>query len=211
MLQHDPAIEKYCIEHSTQLPDFLAELDRETHLKTTMPRMLSGAIQGSFLKLMATIIDAKYIVEVGTFTGYSAICMALGMNPSGKLISLEVDEEMKPFHDKYFKKANLEERIEVKFGEAATIIPSLDDEIDMVFIDADKKNYPLYYELLLPKVRTGGLILSDNVLWSGKVLQEEGDRNTEVLKEYNRMITQDNRVDNFLSYIRDGLMICRKK
>jgi len=211
MLQHDPAIEKYCVEHSKQLPDFLYELKRETHLKTTMPRMLSGSIQGSFLKLMTSIIDAKYIVEVGTFTGYSAICMALGMNASGKLISLEVDEEMKPFHNKFFKKANVEEIIEVKYGDAAKIIPTLENEIDLVFIDADKKSYPIYYELLLPKVRTGGLILSDNVLWSGKVVEDHTDKNTEVLKQYNKMITEDDRVDNFLSYIRDGLMICRKR
>lgn len=210
MLNHDPEIEKYCIDHSKPLPDFLNELDRETHLKTTMPRMLSGSIQGSFLKMMASLVGARYIVEVGTFTGYSAICMALGMPAEGRLISLEVDEEMRPFHNKYFPKAGVENKIEVKFGDAMELIPELEDGIDLVFIDADKKNYPHYYDMLLPKVRQGGLILADNVLWSGKVLQDNQDKNTEVLKAFNKKVTEDPRVENFLSYIRDGLMMCRK-
>lgn len=211
MLQHDSDIEQYCIQHSKSLPEILNKLERETHLKTTMPQMLSGAIQGNFLRLMAAITHAKYIVEVGTFTGYSAICMALGMESDGRLISLEVDEEMKPFHDDYFNEAGVDSKIQVIYGDALETIQNLDSNIDMVFIDADKKNYPNYYDLLLPKMKAGGLILVDNVLWSGKVLHEADDNNTRVLQDFNKKITEDDRVDNFLSYIRDGLMICRVK
>jgi caffeoyl-CoA O-methyltransferase len=163
------------------------------------------------LRMMAAITRANYIVEVGTFTGYSAICMALGMPDGGKLITLEGDEEMRPFHEKYFEKAGVQDKIEVIYGDAMESINRLKENVDMVFIDADKKNYPAYYDKLLPKMKPGGLILADNVLWSGKVLHEAEDKNTQTLQEFNKKVTEDGRVDNFLSYIRDGLMICRVK
>jgi caffeoyl-CoA O-methyltransferase len=212
MLSHDPLMERYCAAHSSPLPEVLYELERATHLRTTQPRMLSGELQGNFLRMLVSISQSRYIVEVGTFTGYSAICMALGMPEGGKLITLEVDDEMKPFHTEFFPKAGVDQIIEVRYGDAMEAIEKLDDEIDLVFIDADKKNYPHYYEKLLPKVRKGGLILSDNVLWSGKVYQEgHDDKSTQVLHAYNQMITKDERVTNILSYLRDGLMICQKK
>ena len=211
MLSHDPLMERYCAAHSSPLPDVLYELDRATHLRTTQPRMLSGELQGNFLRMLVGIAQAKYIVEVGTFTGYSAICMALGMPADGKLITLEVDDELKSFHEEFFPKAGVNKIIEVRYGDALEAIDALEDQIDLVFIDADKKNYPNYYQKLLPKVRKGGLILSDNLLWSGKVYQEgPHDKNTEVLDTYNKMITNDNSVINILSYLRDGLMICQK-
>ncbi len=211
MLEFDPELEKYCVSHSSDLGDVLAELERETHLKTTMPRMLSGSLQGNFLKMIASIMNAKYIVEVGTFTGYSAICMASGMNGSGKLISLEVDDELKHFHEKYIPKSGLDGIIDVKYGDALETLPTLDDGIDLAFIDADKKNYSNYYEILLPKMRQGGLIIADNVLWSGKVLGDDQDKNTLALKSFNDMVQADERVENFMLYLRDGLMMARKK
>jgi caffeoyl-CoA O-methyltransferase len=211
MLEFDPELEKYCIEHSSNLGEVLEELERETHLKTTMPRMLSGSLQGNFLKMIAGIMNAKYIVEVGTFTGYSAICMASGMAEGGKLISLEVDDELKHFHEKYVEKSGLGDKIEVKYGNAIETLPGLQGEIDLAFIDADKKNYSNYYEILLPKMRSGGLIIADNVLWSGKVLTDDQDKNTLALKSFNNMVQADDRVENFMLYLRDGLMMARKK
>lgn len=211
MLEFDPELEKYCIIHSSHLGEVLDDLERETHLKTTMPRMLSGSLQGNFLKMIASIMNAKYIVEVGTFTGYSAICMASGMNPGGKLISLEVDDELKHFHDKYIEKAGQEDKIQILYGNALETLPALDAGIDLAFIDADKKNYSNYYEILLPKMRSGGLIIADNVLWSGKVLGDDQDKNTLALKAFNEMVQADERVENFMLYLRDGLMMARKK
>ncbi len=211
MLEFDPELEKYCIAHSSNLGEVLEELERETHLKTTMPRMLSGSLQGNFLKMIASIMNAKYIVEVGTFTGYSAICLASGMAEGGKLISLEVDDELKHFHEKYIKKSGLSDKIEVIYGNALETLPALEEGIDLAFIDADKKNYSNYYEILLPKMRPGGLIIADNVLWSGKVLGDDQDKNTLALKSFNDMVQADERVENFMLYLRDGLMMARKK
>lgn len=211
MLEFDPQLEKYCIAHSSELGEVLEELERETHLKTTMPRMLSGSLQGNFLKMIASIMNANYIVEVGTFTGYAAICMASGMAENGKLISLEVDDELKYFHEKYIEKSGLADNIEVKYGNALETLPSLEDGIDLAFLDADKKNYSNYYEILLPKMRSGGLIIADNVLWSGKVLTDDQDKNTLALKSFNDMVQADDRVENFMLYLRDGLMMARKK
>jgi caffeoyl-CoA O-methyltransferase len=212
MMQHDSQMENYCMEFSKTMPEFMAQLERETHLKTTQPRMLSGSIQGAYLKFIAELISARYVVEVGTFTGYSALCMAMGMPSDGRLITLEVDEEMRYFHDKYFSKSGEKNKIHVMYGDAMNSLDSVESGIDLAFIDADKKNYLAYYEKLLPKMRQGGLILADNVLWSGKVYNpEEQDKNTVALREFNQRVTADQRVDNFLLYIRDGLMMIRKR
>ena len=210
MLEHDKNIEEYCRVHSSPLSDVLYDLERETNLKTVLPRMLSGDIQGRFLQMMTASIGARYIVEVGTFTGYSAICMASAMPSDGRLVTFEVNDEMQPFYDKYFPQAGVQDIIDVRFGDARELLSDVDEGIDLVFIDADKKSYPHYYDILLPKVRQNGLILIDNVLWSGKVLHEDKDKNTAIIDAFNKQVTADDRVENFLSYIRDGLMICRK-
>ncbi len=210
MLDTDPQIEAYCLSHSTPLPDTLHELDRETHLRTTMPRMLSGPMQGGFLRMLTAMTAASYVVEVGTFTGYAACCMALGLPPGGRLISVEVDDELRTFHDKYIGKAGLEERISVRYGNALDILPGLEDGIDLAFIDADKVNYSRYYDILLPKLRRGGLIVADNVLWSGKVIGESSDKDTRALQAFSDKVRDDPSVENFLLPLRDGLMICRK-
>jgi caffeoyl-CoA O-methyltransferase len=211
MLDHDPLMERYCIEKSEPLPPVLEELTRATHEETTQPRMLSGALQGSFLRFLVRLTGARNIVEVGTFTGYSAICMALGLPADGKLVSLESDERMKSFHNTFFPKAGVSDKIEVVYGDARTTLPGLSGPFDMAFIDADKKGYLQYYETLLPKMRPGGLMVADNVLWSGRVYQKDDEKNTLALREFNERVSSDPRVEPFLLYLRDGLMLLRVK
>lgn len=209
----DPKIENYSEEHSSNHSAILNELYRETHLKVMHPRMLSGQQQGRFLSMLSHMIRPKAILEIGTYTGYSAICLAEGLSKEGKIHTLELDPELEKIANKYFKKAGVEKQIIQYFGDALEIIPSLDILFDLVFIDADKNNYANYYRLIFDKVRSGGYILVDNVLWSGKVIEalKKGDKDTPGIIEFNTLVQQDERVENVLLPLRDGLMLIRKE
>jgi len=206
-------LEDYISAHSSKEEVLLYDLYRETNLKTTHPRMLSGHTQGVYLQMMASLISAKSILEIGTFTGYSAICLARGMSPEGTLHTIDIKEELFDIAHKYFVKAGLQERIVQYTGHALDIIPKIDYSFDLVFIDADKKNYPQYYEQIIDKLIPGGLIIADNVLWAGKVVEEvaPNDRDTKGLIAFNKMVTEDDRVENVILPLRDGLMLIRKK
>jgi caffeoyl-CoA O-methyltransferase len=211
MLDHDPKMELYCIDKSEGLPPVLEALSKATHEQTTQPRMLSGALQGSFLRFLVRLIGAKNIVEVGTFTGYSGICMALGLPEGGNLTTLESDIRMKSFHETFFNQAGVANKIKVIYGDAHQTLPELKGPFDLAFIDADKKGYLYYYETLLPMMRPGGLIVADNVLWSGRVYGDDDEKNTQALREFNIQVSADARVEPFLLYLRDGLMMLRVK
>jgi len=204
-------IARYAAEHTSSESDLLKKIDRDTHAKVMMPRMLSGHVQGRFLSMFSHALKPKHILEIGTYTGYSALCMAEGLAAGGKLITIDINEELEARVRAYFKEAGMEDRIDYRVGNAATIIPSLTQTFDLVFIDADKENYSLYYDLVFPKVASGGFILADNVLWSGKVTQPKPDKDTRALLAFNEKIQSDTRVENMLLPIRDGIMMVRKK
>lgn len=207
------SIENYINDHSSKEDQLLYELYRETNLKTTHPRMLSGAVQGQFLQMMASLTNAANILEIGTFTGYSAICLVRGMKSNGKLHTIDVKEEFSDIANKYIQKAGLENQITQHIGDALNIIPTIDEKFDLIFIDADKVNYPKYFELVADKMKTGGLLIADNVLWSGKVVKplKSEDKDTRGVLEFNKMIQEDDRFENTLLPLRDGLMLARKK
>lgn len=206
------AIEQYANQHTEKESDFLNKLNRDTHLKVLQPRMLSGHFQGRLLSLLSHLVQPKRILEIGTYTGYSALSMAEGLVEGGKLITIDCNEDLEHFIHKALKNSDLGSKIEFKLGDALDIIPQLDETYDLVFIDADKSNYINYYELILPKVRPGGLIIADNVLWSGKVLDLKinQDLDTQVIHQFNELVQGDDRVQNVLLPIRDGLMVLRK-
>ena len=209
----DPAIEQYALIHTQPEPEILAKLNRETWLKVLQPRMLSGHMQGRFLSLMSHLIKPKRILEIGTYTGYSAICMAEGLAQDGKLHTIDINEELETMVRQYIEKAVLGDKIEMHLGNAMEIIPELNEKWDLVFIDADKENYLNYFNLIIDKVRPGGLIIADNVLWSGKILHAAApnDEETSALQAFNKAVSADNRVESQLLPIRDGLMLLRKK
>lgn len=206
-------IENYVANHSQPEPDLLRELSRETHLKVLQPRMISGHFQGRLLSLISKMISPKMALEIGTFTGYATLCLAEGLAPNGKIHTIDVNEELVALQRKYFQKSPYAQQIIQHLGEALDIIPTLENEIDLVFIDADKKNYINYLEAILPKMKLGGIILTDNVLWSGKVLKtaKETDRHTQILQQYNQKINTDPRLETILLPIRDGLTLSRVK
>lgn len=204
-------IARYAEEHTTGETDLLKQINRDTHAQVLMPRMLSGHVQGRFLSLLSKMIRPSYILELGTYTGYSAVCLAEGLVEQGKLITIDVNEELESRVRGYFKKAGLENKIDYRIGNALKVIAELPDNIDLVFIDADKENYSVYYELVLNKVRPGGLILADNVLWSGKVTQPKPDKDTRAILAFNRRIAEDKRVECLLLPLRDGIMMIRKR
>jgi caffeoyl-CoA O-methyltransferase len=206
-------LDDYCKEHTSAADAVLEELNRETHTSVLNPRMISGNLQGKFLTMLSSMMQPKCILEIGTYTGYSAICLAKGLPVDGVLHTIDVNEELEEMNTRYFKKAGLEHQVVQHIGDASKLIPELKLEIDLAFIDADKKNYPLYFDLLIDKIKPGGWIIADNVLWSGKVIEEidKGDKATLALLAYNRKVQQDSRVENLLLPLRDGLMICRKK
>ncbi|MBL0309592.1 MAG: class I SAM-dependent methyltransferase [Bacteroidetes bacterium] len=210
MLPLSDDIENYIAFYSAHEDEVLRELSRETHLKIQMPQMLSGNIQGQFLEMFSRLLQPKRILEIGTFTGYSAICLAKGLHSDGLLYTLDINEELKAMCEKYFHKANLQHKITHLIGDAKKIIPQLDETFDLVFIDADKINYSLYYDLVFDKVRTGGYIIADNVLWSGKVVEPKKDKDTVAIDAYNQKVAADSRVHNFILPLRDGLNIARK-
>lgn len=206
-------LEAYAEQNSEKEPSLLAALARETHLKVLQPRMLSGHLQGRFLSLLSKLICPKYIVEIGTFTGYATLCLAEGLSQEGFIHTIEVNEELEEIQNKYFEQSSYQSQIIQHFAPALSVIPTLPDGIDLVFIDADKKNYPNYLEAILPKMRKGGIILSDNVLWSGKVVEnvKDNDKHTQVLIAYNDQLANDPRLETILLPIRDGLSIARVK
>lgn len=176
-----------------------------------MPQMLSGHVQGNFLSLLSTLVQPKRILEIGTFTGYATICLAKGLSNDGLLYTIDINQELEHICNKYFEKAGLRKKIISLYGNAMQLIPDLNEIFDLVFIDADKANYSNYYDLVSDKVEPGGLIIADNVLWSGKVLDEKKDKDTVAIDNFNQKVQDDNRVENVLISVRDGLMIVRKK
>lgn len=205
------AIEKYCEDSTSTESEILKKLNRETHSKILQPRMLSGHLQGRFLAMLSQMIQPTYILEIGTYTGYSALCLAEGLQENGKIITIDVNEELEEFTRNFFEASSLNNKIEYIIADAKEIIPNLEQEFDIVFIDADKKNYLNYYNLVFDKVKKGGYIISDNVLWSGKVADEKcNDKDTVNLREFNKLMLEDPRTENILLPIRDGLMLSRK-
>lgn len=203
----------YCEKHTSEESNVLSNLNRETHLKVVSSRMLSGHLQGRFLSFISKLQQPKLIVEIGTYTGYSALCLAEGLHPEGKLISIDVNEETSSFAKNFIAQTEFANQIELVIADAKQYICSITEPIDMVFVDADKKNYLTYYRLIIEKLKSGGLIIADNVLWSGKITmtEDEMDRETLALHQFNQFVQQDDRVENILLPIRDGLMIVRKK
>lgn len=208
----DDNILNYSISKSEKETKLLNDLYRETYLKVLNPRMISGHYQGRILSLISKIISPKKILEIGTYTGYSAICLCEGMDKDGILHTIDNNKELVEIQNKYFKKANLTNKIVQHSGDAKNIIPTIDEEFDIVFIDADKESYPEYYDLIINKVRSGGIIIADNILWSGKILEkvEKDDQATKSIIEFNNKIIEDDRVKNIILPIRDGLNIVRK-
>ncbi|MFI2743910.1 O-methyltransferase [Zhouia sp. PK063] len=202
--------DRYAEDHSQPEPQVLQELSRETHLKVLHPRMLSGHFQGRFLSFISKIVSPKHILEIGTFTGYSAISLAEGLVKNGTLDTIDINEELSDLQRKYFDKSGFGEQIIQHIGNALEIIPTINKTFDLVFIDADKPSYPAYFDMVVEKMRPGGLILSDNVLWSGKVIDETAkDKKTEQIRAYNKKINEDIRVETLLLPLRDGLTISR--
>ena len=209
----DANLEEYVNTHSSPEPEVLKELNRETHIKVLQPRMLSGHFQGRLLSFITKLIEPRTILEIGTYTGYSAICLCEGMHPEGKLHTIDINEELTDLQQKYFKKSGNEDRIVSYLGNALDIIPALDFTFDLVFIDADKEDYCAYFDMVIDKLNPGGLLISDNVLWSGKVLDtpDPQDLATQALQAYNNQLKEDPRVETIILPVRDGLSLCRKR
>lgn len=206
-------LENYVALHSQFEPELLAKLNRETHQKILQPRMLSGHFQGRVLSILSKIISPKNILEVGTYTGYATLCLAEGLAENGTIDTIDNNEELVDFQRKYFDQSTWKNQIVQHLGNALEIIPTLNKKFDLVFIDADKENYINYYQMIVPMMNEGGIILSDNVLWSGKVLGEvkPNDKSTKILLEYNKLVNEDERVETVLLPIRDGLTVTRVK
>jgi caffeoyl-CoA O-methyltransferase len=205
------ALEDYAAFHTENEPALLEELNRETHQKILQPRMLSGHFQGRVLSLLSKLIRPKHILEIGTYTGYATLCLAEGLQDGGTLDTVDNNEELYDFQKKYFDRSEWKNNIHQHLGNALDIIPGLGKKFDLVFIDADKENYPNYFEMVVPVMNKGGVILSDNVLWSGKVLEpvKPNDKSTKVLLDYNKLLKDDPRVETVLLPIRDGLTVSR--
>lgn len=204
------AINEYCEQHSTPQSELLIALERETHLKTILPNMLSGHLQGGFLSLLSNLIKPKKILEIGTFTGYSGICLASGLSPEGELHTIEFNPEMEEMILKYFQQCPQAHQITLHIGNALEIIPQLAGPFDIVFIDAAKNEYAEYYDLVFDKLKIGGLIIADNVLWSGKVIAEKKDKDTLAIDAFNKKMNSDNRIEHLIVPLRDGLHLIRK-
>jgi caffeoyl-CoA O-methyltransferase len=203
-------LQVYAERHTSEESPLLKKINRETHAQIMHARMLSGQLQGRVLSMISCMIRPRVILEIGTFTGYSAICMAEGLQEKGKLITIDINEELYDRVTGYFREANLHDRIDYRIGDAAEIIPQVEEKFDLVFIDADKENYSRYFDLVIDRVNLNGFILADNVLWSGKVLQARPDKDTLAIKEFNEKVQQDTRVENVLLPIRDGIMLMRR-
>ncbi len=203
-------IQRYLEKHTTSESALLKKIDRETHLTVLRPRMLSGHLQGRLLSMISCMIRPNTILEIGTYTGYSALCLAEGLGDKGKLITIDNNEELYDQVSGYFRDANLQHKIDYRIGDASDVIPGLQDTFDLVFMDADKENYVRYFDLVIDRVNLNGFILADNVLWNGKVLDEQPDKDTRAIAEFNNMVQRDGRIENLLLPIRDGIMIMRK-
>jgi caffeoyl-CoA O-methyltransferase len=206
-----PEISVYAEQHSKGESQLLYELNRETHLKTEQPQMLSGHLQGRIQSIISHMIKPRRILEIGTFTGYSALCFAEGLADDGLLFTIDVNEEFKAIAERYFNRSEYATKICSVTGNALDLIPTLNETFDLVFIDADKENYSAYYDLVFDKVRKGGYILADNVLWSGKVIDGSKDTETQAIKAFNNKVQKDERAENVLFPVRDGVMMIRKR
>jgi predicted O-methyltransferase YrrM len=209
----DPVLlDQYILNHISPEEDFLKELDRETHLKVLRSRMLSGHLQGQILSMISSMIRPKCILEIGTFTGYSALCLAKGLAADGQLHTIEIDDELESIARKYFRKAGMTDRIFQHIGDAREIIPSIDRMFDLVFVDADKREYPEYYKLVFDRIPVGGFLLADNILWNGKVVEPESadEEQTRGILEFNDLVQNDSRVKNVILPVRDGIMLLQK-
>jgi len=206
----DPTLE-YCQAHTSPVPAVLAELERATHLRTLSPQMLSGAYQGTLLRFLSLMIRPRRILEIGTFTGYATICLAEGLPDDGLLHTIEANDELGRLIGEYLLKAGVAEKVHLHLGDAAAIIPTLEEIFDLVFIDAGKLDYARHYALALAKMRSGGFLLADNVLWDGKVARgDQQDATAQVLRDFNEMVHRDARVENILLPVRDGVLVVRK-
>ena len=211
MIRND--IMAYAIRHTQDESELLKALNKETHQKILQPRMISGHFQGRFLSFIAKLIKPRTILEIGTYTGYATLCLAEGLTKDGIIHTIEINEELVDFQKKYFDQSEFKNQIFNHLGEAKNIIPELNLEFDLVFIDADKTNYPIYLEMVLSKLRKGGVLIADNVLWSGKVLehqQKSTDSETNSIKLFNKLVKKEKDLETLLLPIRDGLMVCRK-
>ena len=203
-------IQKYISDISQSESLILKELNRYTNSKVILPRMLSGHVQGRFLSMISKLINPEIIVEVGTYTGYSCLCLAEGLKKNGKIITIEKDEEFASIAKNFFDRSNYKEKISLLIEDATKAIENINEKIDLAFIDADKVNYTKYYDMLFPKLKIGGLIVADNVLWSGKVTEDVSDNETQSIKNFNTKVKNDERVENLIVGIRDGIMVCQK-
>ena len=209
----DPKINVYAEAFTKAEGKLLAELNRDTNANVLFPRMLSGHLQGRMLSMLSKMIQPKRILEIGTYTGYSALCMCEGLQEGGMLHTIELNSEHEDMIRKYFQKAGVKNKITLHIGNAMNIIPTLNEIFDLIFIDADKENYSAYFDLVFPKVRSGGYIFADNILWNGKVLEplDPNDKETKGIVEFSKKVQTDDRVENVLLPVRDGVMIIRKK
>jgi caffeoyl-CoA O-methyltransferase len=210
----DDTLAKYAENHTSPEPKLLAKLNRDTYANVLAPRMLSGHLQGRVLSILSKMIQPKAILEIGTYTGYAALCLAEGLAPEGVLHTIDINEELETRINTFVKQSPYADQIKLHIGNALDIIPTLNESFDLVFIDADKSNYSAYFDLLIDKLPSGAIIIADNVLWSGKILDQAEiakDGDTRALDEFNKKITQDTRVENVLMPVRDGLMVIRKK
>jgi caffeoyl-CoA O-methyltransferase len=209
----DEKLSQYAERYTQPEPDLLQRLNRETWAKVLMPRMLSGHLQGRMLSMISKMVSPDRILEIGTYTGYSALCLAEGLTKEGKLITIDINEELETIVKRYIGESPYANQIVAMTGDAREIIPGLNETFDLVFIDADKENYSNYFDLVLPKLRSGGVIVADNVLWSGNVLKPTGemDEETAAIHAFNQKVQADDRVENILLPIRDGVMVIRKK
>lgn len=201
----------YCLDHSSDIDQVLKELERETNLKTLAPQMISGPLQGQLFSLISKMVKPEQVLEIGTFTGYSTICLASGLKEGGTITTIESNVELKHISKKFFEKAGIADQVNQVWGDARKIVPELDGPFDLVLIDAGKKDYSYYYDLIINKVNPGGLIMVDNVLWSGKVTASKKDNDTTVMDAFNKNIKEDERVDKVMLPIRDGITLIIKK
>ncbi len=199
-------IQEYIESLAPPVPDYLSDLERETYQKTVLPQMISGAYQGRLISMISRIKQPEKILEIGTFTGYGTLCLAEGLAPNGHLWTIDKNDEFKALQDKYFERSGYCRQITQILGNAREIIPGLKDTYDLVFLDADKRYYPEYFELLLPKINKGGILLADNVLWYGKVIDQQAkDAETLAIKRYNELLANDTRVETIILPVRDGI------
>ncbi len=203
-------IQKYISDNSQSESLILKELNRYTNSKVILPRMLSGHVQGRFLSMISKLVNPEIIVEVGTYTGYSCLCLSEGLKKNGKIITIEKNEEFASIAKKFFDRSKYKEKISLLVEDATIAIENINEKIDLAFIDADKLNYTKYYDMLFPKLKAGGLIVADNVLWSGKVTEDVSDNETQSIKNFNTKVKNDQRVENLIVGIRDGIMVCQK-